>query len=49
MLINAKWAIFQLYHGKNKLHFHGMMTSTLDQTKTKMMNWTFYSETTVYG
>jgi hypothetical protein len=21
LLLNAKWAIFQLYHGKNKLHF----------------------------
>jgi alkylation response protein AidB-like acyl-CoA dehydrogenase len=25
LLLNAKWAIFQLYHGENKLHFDEMM------------------------
>jgi len=25
LLFNAKWAIFQLYHGENKLHFNEMM------------------------
>jgi len=24
LLFNAKWAIFQRYHGKNKLHFDEM-------------------------
>jgi hypothetical protein len=24
-LINGKWAILQLYHGANKLHFNEMM------------------------
>jgi len=22
LLFNTKWAIYQLYHGKNKLHFN---------------------------
>jgi hypothetical protein len=26
LLFNAKWAIFQLYLGENKLHFNDMMT-----------------------
>jgi hypothetical protein len=25
LLFNAKWAISQLYHGENKLHFNEMM------------------------
>jgi hypothetical protein len=29
LLLNAKWAIFQLYHGENKLH--SMKRFVLDQ------------------
>ena len=34
LLFNAKWAIFQLYHGENKLHFNEMMM-------TNMVSWIF--------
>jgi hypothetical protein len=27
MLFNAKWANFQLYYGKNKLHFDEIITT----------------------
>jgi hypothetical protein len=29
LLFNAKWAIFQLYYGENKLYFYQMMMSAL--------------------
>ena len=35
LLFNAKWAIFQLYHGETQLHFnekmHGDVRFVLDQ------------------
>jgi len=33
-MFNAKTAIFQLYHGENKLHHIMMMMSTLYKTST---------------
>jgi hypothetical protein len=34
IVLNAKWAIFQLYHGMNKLHFDQMMMSAFYKTNT---------------
>jgi hypothetical protein len=31
MLFNTKWALFQLYHGENKLYFDEMMMMSVDQ------------------
>jgi len=39
LFFNANSAIFQLYHGKNKLIFNEMMRSTLYKTNT--LSWNF--------
>jgi hypothetical protein len=39
VIVNAKLAIYQIYHGKNKLQFNEMMMSTLYYTNT--ISWIF--------
>jgi hypothetical protein len=40
LLFNAKWAIFQLYHGENKLIF---LWHEIWRKKTNMLSWDYYS------
>jgi hypothetical protein len=39
LLFNTKWAIFQLYHGENKLHFNELMKAVLHYSNT--LGWIF--------
>ena len=41
--LHQKWAIFQLYHGENKLNFDEMMILMSALYLTNMVNWSFYS------
>jgi hypothetical protein len=35
LLVNAKWAIVEQYHGENKFHFDEMMIPTDDDVHTQ--------------
>jgi hypothetical protein len=37
LLFNAIWAIFQIYHGKNKLHFDEVLMSALSWTSMQLV------------
>ena len=39
LLINAMWAIFQPYHGKNKLHFNEMMSARYQTIFIVLAHW----------
>jgi len=38
---NAKWALFQPYYGKNKIHPNEMMIMMTTLYLTNMLSWTF--------